>query len=383
MVTNGTYTIYPEADSITDDSFQGSPVTVTVNNPISFPNYFTRCFGGQMWIYAQTTISGADYEIDVYGETNEFIGSFTGSADANGTISFIWDLTDGNGNTFSDNNFSGVFTVSSPSPSPGGGVHPNGASSSSTATNFWARETTWTPTDKYVIAYGPFDSGYAASKQLLTMLGGGEGVWGGVIHTLSVYGLGVQLSPGNVDQSSAFALDGAAARTNLLNYLADWQFRNFYFFGHGSASAIGGYDPASRITFYDIQKKLGNYLTSAMPLTYHPYRLVFIDGCSAGSGNLCEAFGIPAMTVSTNFFTSAGVWSRAFIGFKSPKNFNPTKWTWYSLMIGGFFEDWTSNTYTVQDCVNRARTGVHNSDQVEMDSSVVIYGATNMKHNSP
>jgi hypothetical protein len=214
------------------------------------------------------------------------------------------------------------------------------------------------------------------------MLGGGEGVWGGVIHTLCDYGLGDQLSPGNVDQSSAFALDGAAARTNLLNDLADCQFRNFYFLGHGSASAIGGYAPASRITFYDIQKKLGNYLTSAKPLTDHPYRFVFIDGCSAGSGNLCEAFGIPAMTVSTNFFTSAGIWSRCFVGFKSWKNFNPEQWTWYSLMIGGFFDDWEQNQFTIQECVDRARTGVHNSHQVLMDSSVVIYGATNMFHNS-
>jgi hypothetical protein len=79
------------------------------------------------------------------------------------------------------------------------------------------------------------------------MLGGGDGTYGGVIHTISSYGLSGHLSPGNVDQSTAFALSDATAKTNLLSYLANPSYRSFYFFGHGGPSAIGGYDPTSRI----------------------------------------------------------------------------------------------------------------------------------------
>lgn len=387
MMPNGTYDITAQIDFTADTATTNSqPVTVTVNNAISFPNYFTRIYGSQMWVYAELATPVADFQLDLYDDGTNYLGSFTGST-SDGVISFLWDLTDGYGYTFESTNFAGVFTVTpaQANQANGGGIQPMSSGASSSATNFWVKEARWAANwnDYYVVAYGPFDGGYAASKQLLAMLGGGEGVWGGVIHALSMYGLGVHLSPGNVDQSTAFALSDATAKTNLLNYLADPRFPCFYFFGHGSPAEIRGFDPTSRINFYDIQKALDNYLTSPKPRDFHPYRFVFIDGCSAGEGNFCEAFGIPAMTVSTNFFATAGVNSRAFIGFKSWKNFNPITWKGYSLMIGGFYDDWQSNQYSVQDCVNRALAGVHNTGDVLMDSSVVIYGAANMTHDSP
>lgn len=383
MMPNGTYNLTAQVDFTTQTETTNTvPVTVTIDNKISFPNYFTRIYGDQMWIYAELSVLSANFQIGIYDENTNYLGAFTGST-SDGIISFLWDLTDGGGNTLDSTNFTGVFTVTSTSANSS--IRPRTGGSSSTATNFWAKEVRWSANynDYHVIAYGPFDGGYAASKQLLAMLGGGEGVWGGVIHALSNYGLGVHLSPGNVDQSTAFALSDATARTNLLDYLADPRFPCFYFFGHGSASAIGGFNSTSKISFYDIQKKLGNFLTSPKPRDFHPYRFVFIDGCSAGSGNFCEAFGIPAMTVSTNFFSTAGVNSRAFISFKSCKNFNATTWKGYGLMIAGFYDDWQGGSFTVQQCVNRAMTGVHNSGEVKMDSSVVIYGAANMTHNSP
>ncbi|MEI7533078.1 MAG: hypothetical protein WCK57_01825 [Verrucomicrobiae bacterium] len=383
MMPNGDFDITAEVDFTSQPDVTNSlPVTVTVNNAVSFPNYFTRNYGNQMWIYAELTTPSADFQIDLYDQDTNYLGAFTGST-SDGIISFTWDLTDGNGYTFDSTNFTGVFTVTSTSMASGK-MQPRAGNTTSTATNFWAKETRWGASwnNYYVVAYGPFDGGYAASKQLLTMLGGGEGVWGGIIHTLNDYGLGSYLSPGNVDQSTAFALSDGAARTNLLNYLADPRFPNFYFFGHGSPSGIGGNDPTSRITFNDIKNKLGNFLTSAKPADYHPYRFVFIDGCSAGAGNFCEAFGIPAMTVSTNFFTTAGVNSRAFVGFKAPKNFNPEKWQWYSLMIGGLYADWLGGL-TMQQCVNNALAGAHTSGYLQMDSTVVIYGAADMKHDSP
>ena len=113
MMSNGDYTILPEADFVTDDPSSGSAISVTVSNAISFPNYFTSFFGDQMWIYAQVATPDANYEIDMYDDSANYLGSFTGSADSNGLISFIWDLTDGNGNTYTNAAFSGVFNAAS------------------------------------------------------------------------------------------------------------------------------------------------------------------------------------------------------------------------------------------------------------------------------
>ena len=63
-----------------------------------------------MWIFAQT-IPNAAYEIDIYDENTNYLGSFLDNADSSGYISFLWDLTDYNGNPSDSTNFYGVFTV--------------------------------------------------------------------------------------------------------------------------------------------------------------------------------------------------------------------------------------------------------------------------------
>jgi hypothetical protein len=96
---NGDYAIEAELDfASTNDPVVSVPVTVTVSNLFSFPNYLTQLYGSQMWIYAQT-IPNADVEIDMYDENTNYLFSFYPESDANGIISGIWDLTDGNGNT--------------------------------------------------------------------------------------------------------------------------------------------------------------------------------------------------------------------------------------------------------------------------------------------
>jgi hypothetical protein len=384
MMPNGTYDITAEVSfTALTDSTNTVPVSVTVSNAISFPNYFSRIYGSQMWIYAELIDPVADFQLDMYDENTNYLGSFAGST-SDGVISFLWDLTDGNGFSFDSANFYGVFNVST-TPPTAGGAEPMAGSSVTTVRQTWAREWNWTQNlnNYYVIAYAPLDnSEYTTFRQNLTMLGGGEGTYNGVIHSLSPYNLGAHLSPGNVDQSSAFCLNNGTAKTNLLSYLADWHYRNFYFLGHGSPYAIGGINPNSRISYTDISHSLTNLLPTTRPINYHPYRFVFIDGCSAGAAAFCEAFGIPAQTVNNAFFSNVGVNSRAFLGFKQGKFYPVSKWDWYAMMIGGFYNDWQTGL-TVQECVNNAVNGVYNAGQVTMDSSWVIYGAADLRYNTP
>jgi len=388
MVTNGTYTISAGVDFAADESITNLPVTVTVSNLVSFPQYFTRIYGDWMWVYAELAVPEADYEIDLYASETNYIGTFAGST-SDGIISFIWDLTDGGSYTFPDETFMGVFNITPTAARPASGAGPlpaDGPTPATPGTNFWAKEYAWSGLGKFVVGYSAADSNPTKTYKIGLMVSGGTGgEYGGVTQTLGNYGLGLyQLSPGN-GQGDAFQMFDGTTKTNLMSYLWDLSYRNFYYFGHGSASAIGGAPGTTcpTITDYELQKILYNFLSSAKPANYHPYRLVFIDGCKTGSGKMCEKFGIPAQTVTTNFFNNAGVRSRAFLGFKKTISYNDAQWTWRSLMLGGFFQDWQNPNNTLQMCVSNAVAGNHSSGYQPMDSSWVIHGAYDLRINSP
>lgn len=338
MMQNGDYDVVAEVDFATDDPVTNIPVTITVSNVISFPNYFSRVFGDQMWIFAQT-IPDAAYQIDMYDENTNYLGTFSDYADDSGYISFLWDLTDGEGDTYDSTNFLGVFTVDTSSPSivlnasaknstaaalnfenmssppkkmfgskvKSNGVHPDAGGSSASAQQLWVKEGTWTPNNNWVVTYGLFSGqdGQPSQDDVYMIVGGAGSPteYYGVLGTLDAYGLNGNLSPGNNAQNgNVFTVQDQASRSNLLTYLADPRYENFYFFGHGNSSVIGSYN-GFNLTRDQIADALVN-----VPLSYHiqhaaehPYRFVFIDACDAGKADFCEAFGIPAFPCSTNF----------------------------------------------------------------------------------
>ena len=156
-----------------------------------------------------------------------------------------------------------------------------------------------------------------------------------------------QVQHGNASwQTGVFTVQDQSSRSNLLSYLADHRYENFYFFGHGNNSAIGSYNgfilTQDQIAFALINTPLSYNYVGVLPFpapypackipepstiqhrASHPYRFVYSDACDAGAGNFCEAFGIPAQT-----------------------------------------------------CVNNARNDVHYTG-ANMDSSAVVYGAADM-----
>jgi len=224
------------------------------------------------------------------------------------------------------------------------------------------------------------------------MILGGPGEdtdWYGVIGTLDEYGLNGNLSPGNNGQTgTVFTMQDQNSRTNLLNYLADRRYENFYFFGHGNSSVISAYNaPVTTLTMQQIAYALGN-----VPLSYSilhaanpPYRFVFIDACDTGKANFCEAFGVPAFTVSTNFFAAAGVESRAFIGFTKPTGFDPSLSSGdpngvpnRSIATAYFIQAWLAGTMDLNHIVGAAQNGF-GQPIYKMSSSAVIYGASDLR----
>jgi hypothetical protein len=419
---------------------------ITVDNAISFPNYFSQIYGDQMWIYA-VTFPDAAYTLDMYDDNTNYLGTFEGNADDTGTISFLWNLVDDNGDTSDSTNFFGVYTVdTSGEPEVVSKVapraassstylattpanktmfnkfeepHPNDGSTAVSANQLWAKEGTWSPNNNWVVCYASLTGDGTVDARATYMIVGGEGSptdYDGVLGTLDAYGLHGNLSPGNNAQNgTVFTLQDSPTRSSLLGYLGDNRYENFYYFGHGNNSAISAYNASvTGINEQQLAYAIGNVplsmndgdpvfdgwdpdvptmmqptmSPSIIHAALHPYRFVWLDACDTGQGNFCEAFGIPAVNVSTNFFAAAGVESRAFIGFMRETGFDdsnsssdPNGWPNRSIFLHEFLDYWLSNAYNLNTIVQNAQTSFGNYGY-DMDSSVIIYGAYDMFNNT-
>jgi hypothetical protein len=429
---NGTYAINAELEFSSDPSVGGTPATIIVSNVISFPNYFSHLFGGQMWIYAET-IPNALYVIDMYDENTNYLGSFSDYADGNGVISFIWDLTDGDGHTFDSIKFTGVFTVNtaslltvtqlgsattSPSTfteritcgSPGfktlsstqplheiakvnGPTPKGGSSSSSVAVENWTKELCWTPGNSWALAYAPLAGGNQATYTQYMMEGGPNYDEGGVIQSLGPNGFGCPLSQGN-GVYNAWVMSSNEDKTNFLSYLSWNNFRHCYFYGHGNASSFANNLTGAQITLNDLRSSLGNTcsnLPGVGPLysMMHADRLVFIDACSSAKGKLSEGFGIPAFMVNTNYFAWVGLESRAFVGHNGDFGTDWNNWRGRAWALYWFFQQWLSGN-TVYGCVQNATQSTNppynnGGPWQPLDSGITsmgVYGAYDLRVNT-
>jgi hypothetical protein len=408
---NGQYAVCATVDYATSNSVSSQPIDITVNNTISFPNYFSQIYGDQMWVYA-TTIPNAGYKLDMYDDNTNYLGTFGGNADSTGTISFLWNLVDDNGNPSDSTNFFGVFTVNT----SGGtqlspkiahptansatfiastpthqtlfnkftGIHPNdGGSTAAQANQLWVKEGRWAPNNNWVVCYASLTGDGTVDQRATYMIVGGAGSpsdYRGVLGTLDEYGLNGNLCPGNnAENGNVFTLQDATTRQDLLDYLGSTRYENFYYFGHGTSSAISAYNlPITGIDGQQLAYAIGNvplsmndgdpyfdnldpdvptmtqptFTPAIIHAALHPYRFVWLDACNTGQANFCESFGIPAITVSTNFFAAAGVESRAFIGFTQPTYFDdsnsssdPNGWPNRSMFLHQFLDYWLGNNY--------------------------------------
>src|SRR6266540_5952918 len=153
----------------------------------------------------------ADYEIDMYGEADDYIGTFGGST-SDGTISFLWDLTDPIGNQRTDMKFTGQFFVAAAG-------QPLPATPSGTRT--WNGEPPWND-GGFVVAWAALNGNQTLTSKLDQM------VTDGVVNVLDG---SYTMNSGNTPHANAFRLTGDT-RDALLGDLRNPSFRNFYYFGH-------------------------------------------------------------------------------------------------------------------------------------------------------
>lgn len=363
---NGIYQIYALCD-FEDEPIYSRTNTVVVTNLVQF-NEFMTDFGSQIWVYAELAVPEADVFIDVYSEEEEYIGTFADST-TNGIISFPWDLTDPLGQPLTNETFHAVFNVSlAGAGSGGGGTNPPPWMTNSAHIQ-WNKQHGWF-SDDFVVAWGaapPF--GFSTYFEGI--------VQEGVVDILANPGTDYpyNLSPGNTFNGTVFKLV-PASRTNLLNYLSQERYRNFFYYGHGNSSTIGDLAPGGeylvKLEEHDIRTALGNLENEKIN---HPYRFVFLHTCNSANGTLCDAFGIPRQSLPRSAFMNKGVKATAFVGFFEVYPFpsTPLQVAGCKAMVGQFFAEWRDGA-TLSGIVERAKQ----HSVFPLHPSAGIWGAYNL-----
>jgi hypothetical protein len=310
--------------------------TTTVGNPIVFKPWKSLMVGTNHTFNAQTTIYPADWEIDVWDAYGFWVTSATGTT-TNGNISWTWDFYDDFATLRDDVEVDPWFdpwvtvsgtgngpSVTRPAPLSSPDYPYNGGWITAFQDN--AKHLP-AARDQFIqmffaLAGGPSQSGLASAAVLLK------------------YG-----NTNDVDMSSdpfQNMLDRNASWDQLRNRLVQPLFRNLYVFAHGSGFSIGGdwemftnspsgpqpagsdYDP-NTYTVGTNQIRTTAYLESGWcyRLRYpstdnpHPYRFVFLDGCSTATGDWPYAFSMVAQTNSLDYYRLDADRPNGYVGWNT------------------------------------------------------------------
>ncbi|HET7624595.1 MAG TPA: hypothetical protein VFM25_04960 [Verrucomicrobiae bacterium] len=251
-------------------------ILVHITNEISFPDWVQEFRDDLMLIKVTSAVTNTDWQVDVYGSEEDYVGSFIGHTD-DGLIDIPWNLHDPYGNPRTDSTFTTVTTITnSATASSATQVNPNliHIVDNYPTEGMWliARADYIPPNAQNYSTYVSIQDGFAVI---------GEG-GGGVLPGLPYRSAGTALFINNVTNVGAFA-------RALTNHLV----RNFYFDGHGSPDFIGYFPDATGakrpITASTVAKLLGNDPPSTNSIRY---RWVWIDSCQSALGDWPQAFGM-------------------------------------------------------------------------------------------
>ncbi len=367
-LTNGTYQLQLRTTlqldgALTDTTpfltLTNPAVSIVVSNPIVFKTWNNLLVGTNHTFKAQTTIFPATWEIDVFDANGQWVSGQTGTT-TNGNISWTWDLYDDFGNLRDNVEADPYFDPYVTLISAGGTVQRPAPLSALDYPYNGGWNVAYQDKDKFVPAArvktieawqavrgGPSLAGLASASILLK------------------YGRtnDVDMSP---DPLQAMK-DRNASWDNLKGHLLQPLFRNFYYWGHGSAFVIGGdWDKMTNEPPYGIHPDGAEYdlnvyqdgtntvrteafLFSGWCYQFstlfgdepHPYRFVFLDGCSTVAGDWPAAFGIGAQTNDLAYYTNQDRFAytrpSAFVGWNVD--------TYYSYPLNTIYTDNEGNQW--------------------------------------
>ncbi len=278
QMSNGVHEI--SANARWDDTNGGlweadsPPVSVTISNEISFPNWMPS-FGeldNSLLIRATSAHTNVDWTIDVYDSTHSYIGTFGGHSD-DGDIEVVWNLIGPDSVAHTNDAFFTFFVTTPFSDPPTPPIYK--------ITDPWTATGAWAMAVQHAF---DFITDHETLYEELNGFGGAGKSNGGVKPPSDGDG-----NPFTLDfETGSEYSDWSTFRTALY----DPTTRNLVYFGHGGPSGIG-YNSHDTNVFIPA-KEIANILHTipAGQTNRHGFRFVFLDGCSTGKGTLPESFGI-------------------------------------------------------------------------------------------
>lgn len=378
FVPNGTYVLQLQATEGIETEVLSATRMVTVSNEIWFDD-FTTSFGNQLWIVANLQSANADYEIAMHdGTSGQYLGSFIDQT-TDGTINFVWDLTDGQGNAFTNESFRADFNLSA-----------NSGPVTNAGSRFFGKEES-SVGDQFLVARAEdFNEFHANAFNNYHPT-----VYHGVVDVLGNPAADdpYTLSPGNISLADSTFQFTTQTKPDFYSYLTNMSYQNFFWMGHGSETTLayhihqdnGSVSLGDGLRATVVAKMLRNGPT----IRRHPYRFTFLHACRAAKGRKwSNAFGIPREAVSVAHFQVKGVRARALVG----NNGNPGLWSeesqlFYAESFAMFYAAWMANV-PVSSCLYAATNAPSPGETRRAlptfpDAVWVIHGAQDLQRYGP
>jgi hypothetical protein len=336
----------------------GNLAFYTISNVLEFdPVYSEYDAENGAVLYASLTGTNADYTIELLTLDGTHLTTITNST-STGFIMEYWDLTDDNGNTYTNGPVAAVFNVTLLDPGSGGATQIINGPARGVAEGAFVTACCWDLSSEFQ------DIQSAVQNEVNLTLS--PGAFGLSNPYYSYNAINDAQGEGYVNGKSGFLSSQADMDSLVTNYLANMSTRNFYFRGHGNNKRQIGNNidgPGGIDTDY---LKVGLALTNLVSHTGygtnynnfiargHPYRFVWLDACdTANDDGWASAFGIYD-TMTANQITQKGG-AQAFVGWVNEPRapIGDDEWNNYGTMLGVFYFQWMKGA-TLNACLPAA-----------------------------
>ncbi len=391
-LTNGTYQIQLRTtlglnEKIGDDAIHqvlsNQTRSIAVFNQVTFPDWNEFIQGDTYTFTAKTANPDTDWSINIYDAWGNYVNTGSGHT-TDGQVAWTWDLTDWQSNSRDDFNsdpyFQGQITVASagngpnvtkPTPPPVKGF-PDKGDRLVSFQDRWYSDAWAYPADlqtKYEDAVLEIYGG--------PILVGDTSQWQPLKFGTNVYT--------QAERETSF--------TELRAWLNDLHIRNFYYYGHGGATALGcdqhtittnGVITGGRFSYRGSKTTLENWQIAKIS-KYNRLRFVFLDGCSTAAGDLPNAFNISKQTNDIAFYENHQKHPRpaVFVGWNQTVGGDASWGTAVNRhKFQGFWMGQWANSFppiSIQDALIAANTGAGWITPQKLSGALRLYGYPQMK----
>ncbi len=394
-----------QSDSLNDQTpymvFSNAPQTIVIGNFLTFTNWDDFIWNNTNYTFkAQCSATNINWEIDIYDVNDEFVNYQTGYS-ADGNISWTWDLSDYSENSRNDDSdpYFYPYIIITQNSTPGGSPQPDDYGDPDPMPPI---SRSYPNPGAWLVSY--MDNFYIDGLTNVSNPSSYSQGIGSIIGAAEQWSVPVEQVPIKYGRTYS-QTNRNDSWFNLKGWLQTWDFRNFYYFGHGNSTGIGG---DTNIT--DGNNVFGAGITPGtkayLPDWYvrqnitvnpysgsHPFRFVFLDGCDTGKGDLPDAFGVPKQHLTLDYYQSTNTNPRhvrpsAFVGWNTETGWNTNGWGTISSSWS-FRETWASDwslggdppgQETLINALDFARDNTSWASPSQINLDLCVFGYWNLQY---